>query len=287
MSDTRLESSFELCHRIMRISARNFYWGMKRLPPPRRRAMYCLYAYMRLLDDIADDSTHVDRAARLEQWRQMTQAAYSAQHPADGIWPALTHTVREFFIPLTLLEQAIDGQLQDLTQPKYRTFADLYQYCYRVASTVGIAAVHIWGCNDAKAFALAEKLGVAMQLTNILRDVREDAARGRRYLADEDCAQVQCPLWNENQQTPPPHWRQLAILQIDRASAYYRDGDELVGLVDPTSSATLRVMIGIYHGILKKIAANPDAVWTRRVSLSLWQKLRIAWSPTSDASERP
>ena len=214
MSSPSIHESYAYCHELMRSAARNFYYGMRLLPETKRRGMYALYSFMRLCDDIGDEApvggaadaalssligvadaatgptapSTDPRRARLEAWRAAMHQAIDGQTAGHRLWPAFHDTVRRFGIPVKLFDDAIDGQIQDLVQHAYSTFQELYQYCYRVASTVGIAAIHIWGFSDAGAIQLAEERGIAMQLTNILRDLREDADRGRCYLPDDDRA---------------------------------------------------------------------------------------------------
>lgn len=279
----RLEESYGYCHGLMRRAARNFYYGMRLLPPEQRGAMYALYSYMRLCDDIADDQVVGvdDRMERLERWRSSTHAAIGGKVEGHPIWPAFCDMVGRFGIPARVFDDAIDGQIQDLRQDRYGTFAELYEYCYRVASTVGIAAVHIWGFADRGALKLAEELGIAMQLTNILRDLREDAARGRRYLPDEDCRRFGVEGWMANGSAPPEGVVSMLRFEADRAMGYYRRSAPLEGMISVTARPTLRIMTGIYRGILDRIIASPQLVLSRRVSLSgmrkLWLVARHSW----------
>ena len=289
-----LEASYTHCHQVMRQAARNFYFGMRLLPEAKRRAMHALYAFMRYIDDLTDGPEAGDQRseirgrrlevsdgplAALERWRVLTHAAIAGDPAcAHPLLPALADTVRRFGIPATILDEAIDGQIQDLRQSRYDTFAELYQYCYRVASTVGIAALYIWGFRDQRALQLAEQRGVAMQLTNILRDLKEDAARGRQYLPTEDFARFN---------VDPAHLdrgryvEDLIHFEVARADSYYSSSAELESLIDNDARPTLAVMTSIYHGILRRIAARPHLVLIRRVGLSTFEKLglvaRHAW----------
>jgi len=279
-----LEESYEYCHGLMRRAARNFYYGMRLLPVAQRGAMYALYSYMRLCDDIADDAPAGvdDRMERLEQWRQSTHAAIGGQTQGHPIWPAFGDMVGRFGIPAKIFDDAIDGQIQDLRQDRYGTFAELYAYCYRVASTVGIAAVHIWGFTGERALKLAEELGVAMQLTNILRDLREDAARGRRYLPDEDCRRFGVEGWMANGAEVPAGVVPLLQFEAHRAREYYERSAPLEEMIGAAARPTLRIMTGIYRGILDRIIESPQLVLRQRVRLSgmrkLWLVARHSWS---------
>lgn len=278
MSQITLEDSDYYCHELMRLAAGNFYYGMSLLPKPKRSAMFALYAYMRQIDDIADGAVDagvsVDVAReRLELWRRQTHASMMGEAPIHPIFPSLREAVRQFAIPLDLFDAAIDGQLQDLVQKRYETFAALKQYCYRVASTVGIAAVYIWGFRDTRALKLADDRGVALQLTNILRDVREDFSRGRIYLPSDELARFGVDLPRVCRGGGTHAFESLMRFQIERAMEFYRRSEELDQLIQPDARMTLAIMTGIYRGILERIAERPLAVLSGKVSLSSGAKL--------------
>jgi len=267
-----LNDSYAYCHELMRTAARNFYFGMSMLPEAKRQAMHALYGFMRLIDDIADaPSGDSDKRALLENWRADMHAATIGRFANHPIWPAFADTVRRFSIPTKIFDDAIDGQIQDLVQDTYATFKDLYLYCYRVASTVGIAAVHIWGYRDDSALKLAEERGVAMQLTNILRDIREDAARGRTYLPTEDRRQFGCEIWDPTRDPAPEGFEDLLRFESNRAREYYERSAALDDLITPDARPTLQIMTDIYRGILVRIAAHARVVLRRRVGLSTFE----------------
>ena len=187
--------------------------------------------------------------------------ALTDSHP---MFPALAEGVHRFGIPPELFDQAMDGQLQDLEQSRYATFDELYGYCYRVASTVGIAAVYIWRFSSPDAIKLAEYRGIAFQLTNILRDLREDAARGRLYLPQEDLSRFGVTCLDK----PSEELAELIAFQARRAMEYYRQSAPLESMIEPDSRPTLRVMTAIYKGILDQIITDPLAILHKRVSLS-------------------
>ena len=187
--------------------------------------------------------------------------ALTDSHP---MFPALAEAVHRFGIPPELFDEAMDGQLQDLEQSRYATFDELYRYCYRVASTVGIAAVYIWRFSSPDAIKLAEYRGIAFQLTNILRDLREDASRGRVYLPQEDLSRFGVGCLDK----PSQELADLILFQARRAMEYYRQSAKLESMIEPDSRPTLRVMTAIYGGILDQIIADPLAVLHKRVSLS-------------------
>lgn len=306
---TSVQASYAYCHELMRSAARNFYYGMRLLPEAKRNAMYALYSYMRLCDDLADaplkpsapgetadvspDAFADDAASAeerrhlIEDWRQQTHAAIAGPLDIHPLWPAFHDAVRRFSIPKKVFDDAIDGQLQDLEQRIYATFEELYRYCYRVASTVGIAAVHIWGFRGERALALAEHRGIAMQLTNILRDIREDTLRGRQYLPDEDLQRFDLTLAGLNDPLKRHRFDQLLAFQTKRAASYYDRSAELEDLVAPDSRPTLQIMTSIYRRILDRITANPHLVLIRRVGLSTFEKLSLVTRHTWQAHFAP
>ncbi|HSU65786.1 MAG TPA: phytoene/squalene synthase family protein, partial [Tepidisphaeraceae bacterium] len=194
---TSLGRSREYCEHLTRTQARNFYYGLKLLPEEKRAAMFAIYAYMRLVDDIADeeDGRSLERrVADLEAWRLQTHAVLEGRDPGEGqpLWPAFSQVVRRFNLPAKIFDEVIEGQKQDLAFKPFENFEELFAYTYRVAGVVGMASIHVWGFEggDDTEF-LAVQRGAAFQLTNILRDLREDAARGRIYLPREELATMQ------------------------------------------------------------------------------------------------
>ena len=263
----------------MKSAARNFYYGMSLLPREKRHAMFALYAYMRHIDDLADDA--VDSGADpavaselLQKWRAATHEALVSETGQHPLFPALVDAVKRFGIPTDLFDAAIDGQLQDLSGGQYFTFGELKQYCYRVASTVGIAAVYIWGFRSPRAVSLADDRGVAFQLTNILRDIREDHARGRVYIPREDLDRFGVDMPRALVGGQKEALRELIVFEVDRAMAYYQSSAQLESLVDRDARGTLRIMTSIYRGILEQIQAEPLAILSRRVGLSSFAKMR-------------
>ena len=274
-----LQESRRWCHELMRSSARNFYYGMSLLPEEKRQAMFALYAYMRRIDDIADSSVDagVDKPlARLalEYWRTSTHRALAGEDVDHPIFPALREAMQRFSIPADLLDSAIDGQLMDMNRAQYTSFDELKRYCYCVASTVGIAALYIWGFHGADALKLADDRGVAFQLTNILRDIREDHARGRVYLPQDDIVRFGVDLDCVIAGGPTGAFAEMMRFQCERAAEYYARSSALESLVAPDARATLRIMTSIYDGILKQIQTDPLVVLSRRAGLSSAEKFR-------------
>jgi phytoene synthase len=297
-----LSRSRDYCARLTRAKARNFYYGLKLLPEPKRSDMFALYAYMRLIDDIADGDdedvyrdatvprledaaarTPEQRARDLEAWRVVTGAvlggdarfAAAAGHEA---WPAFADMARRHRLPHALFDDVIAGQQQDLRPAAFETFGQLHEYCYRVAGTVGLASIHVWGFtggDDTR--QLAVDRGVAFQLTNILRDLREDAARGRTYLPREDLAAAGLTPDDLRAGRPDARFVELMRGQVARAESYYDRSAALESRISPDSRPTLTAMTAIYRGLLKKLAADPERVLRERVSLSLFTKVLIGW----------
>ena len=273
----RLKISYDFCRGIARSRARNFYYSFIVLPVERRRAMCAVYAFMRYCDDIVDEEAEdTAKKYRLNAWRGVLDDAYSGTS-ADGndLLPAFRDTVKRYSIPREYFDAIIDGAEMDLTVTRYATFEDLYQYCYRVASAVGLVCIHIFGFNGIAARKYAESCGIAFQLTNILRDVREDAGMGRIYLPQEDLDafaysedDIRNGLFNDS-------FQRLMAFQVDRARRFYEEALPLLPLVQTSSRACLAAMIGIYRQCLEEIPRRRYDVYSRRVSLSAWKKLTI------------
>jgi phytoene synthase len=277
------------CEQLTRTYARNFYYGLRLLPAAKREAMYALYAWMRLVDDIADneDGRPVSvRSEQLEAWRTDTHMALagtlspqgqSSSHRGQELWPAFCDMAARYRVPAKVFDEVIAGQQQDLSPVSFATFDELYAYCYRVAGVVGLASIYVWGFEGGDATEeLAVQRGIAFQLTNILRDLREDASRGRFYLprAEVNGAMALPDLQTGN---ASPHFEEAMRFQVARAEEYYRRSSPLEERVHADARPTLVAMTQIYHALLRKIAARPARVLRRRVSLSVWAKLRIGW----------
>jgi len=278
-----LARSRAYCEQLTRTKARNFYYGLKLLPEAKRAAMFAIYAYMRLVDDIADeeDGRSLERRiADLESWRLQTHAVLNGQTADDGqeLWPAFSEVVHRCQLPHRLFDDVIEGQKQDLNFKPFQNFEELFAYCYRVAGVVGLASIYIWGFEggDDTEF-LAVQRGVAFQLTNILRDLREDAFKGRIYLPKEELAAMHVREEDLRQGNGGHHFLELMRFQISRAEAFYEKSAGLEQRIAADSRPTLVAMTEIYRGLLKKVAYEPERVLRERVSLSLFSKLRIGW----------
>ncbi len=283
------------CARLTREAAKNFYYGLKLLPEPKRSAMFALYAYMRLVDDIADDDdgkSADQRVHDLNEWRARTHAVLSANPCVEAIdshplWPAFADVARRYDLPAQLFDDAIAGQQQDLFPVKFETFDQLHEYCYRVAGVVGLASIKIWGFEGgAETEAMAVARGVAFQITNILRDLREDAARGRLYLPREDLRAAGITEQELGDGMGGERFIELVRRQIARIESFYEKSAQLESRLEPDSRPTMVAMTEIYRGLLAKIAQDPQRVLRERVSLSLIHKLRIGWKATRAVRKR-
>ena len=257
---TALEASYAYCRRVARSRARNFYYAFLLLPADQRRAMCAVYAFMRRCDDLSDESG-ATRAA-IEQWRSEMDAALDGRYGEHPCWPAVHDTVRRYRIPKHYFEEMIQGVASDLSPRDIETFDELYRYCYQVASVVGLTITHIFGNASPRALELAERCGIAFQLTNIIRDVGEDRALGRNYLPREDRA-------------ANPDLRSLLAFEAGRAKQYYAESAPLVDMVDPRSRRALWALVEIYRRLLEKIERSNFDVLNRRIRLSTAEKLRV------------
>jgi 15-cis-phytoene synthase len=287
----QLVMAYSVCKGITRSAAKNFYYAFLALPRRKREGLCAVYAFMRTCDDIADDSTLSlpDRRRKLDIWLDALHRAQQGQPTDDAILLALTDAQRRFSIPAGLLDELAHGTAMDVEQEEssaqttgapgltiqYKTFDDLRLYCYRVASVVGLVCIHIFGYRDPAAEPLAERCGLAFQLTNIIRDVKEDASMGRIYLPEEDLATFDLSA-SELLATPDPvRFRPLLALEADRAREFYASGDALISFVSEDSQPALWVLVTIYRRLLEKIAQKQYDVFTAKISLSTWEKVGI------------
>ncbi|HUB77853.1 MAG TPA: phytoene/squalene synthase family protein [Bryobacteraceae bacterium] len=269
------QRSYEYCRRVARRRAKNFYYSFVLLSRPQRNAMCAIYAFMRYCDDLSDEPG-ATRAA-IDKWRAEMEAALEGRFSDHPVWPAFYHTVRRFAIPHQYFREMIDGVQSDLEPRRFETFSQLYRYCYQVASVVGLTIIHIFGFDTRSALPLAEKCGVAFQLTNILRDIREDAERGRIYLPEEDLRRFGVTgedLCAGHRNQP---FLELMAFEAERARAYYNESRPLLDLIHPRSRASLWALIAIYSRLLERIEGSNYDVFRRRVRLPLWEKSWIVW----------
>jgi phytoene synthase len=273
-----VEESFAYCEQLARRAAANFYHAFRLLPAEQRRAMCALYAFMRVADDLADEPgpTPTKRAA-LVVWRQQLADALSGvyQHP---LHPALHQTVLRYGVSPAHLDAVLDGVCMDLDTDSYETFDDLYGYCYRVASAVGLSCVRVWGASGSEADSYAEAAGIAFQLTNILRDLAEDAGRGRVYLPQADLRRFGYSVDDLRAGRRDDRFRALMRFEAERAYSYYQSAAPLPALLPPAGRAVFLVMMRTYRGLLDAIVRRDFDVFSSRVRLSHLHKLWLAAS---------
>ena len=283
----QLVMAYSVCKGITRQNAKNFYYGFLVLPRRKREALCAVYAFMRRCDDITDDPklSLPERRQQLDTWLDALHRAQQGHPTDDAILLALTDAQRRYAIPAGLLDELAHGTAMDVEETEamrasgltvqYKTFEDLRLYCYRVASVVGLVCIHIFGYRDPAAEPLAERCGLAFQLTNIIRDVKEDASLGRVYLPEEDLAKFGLSVSDILNSPDPARLRPVLALEADRARDFYASGDELIGYVAEDSQPALWVLTNIYRSLLAKIALKQYDVFTAKVALSTWEKLRL------------
>ena len=283
MSDSplQLRAAYSVCRHIARSAAKNFYYGFLVLPSHKRDAICAVYAFMRRADDISDDPS-----LPLEQRRDKLDALLcSLRRVAEGektddpVLMALADTENRFNVPVQLLEKLVHGTLMDVPPGEaalqYETFDQLYDYCYHVASVVGLICIRIFGYRDPAAEKLAEQTGVAFQLTNIIRDVKEDSQMGRVYIPREDLDRFGIDAQVLVNGSAAVLTRPVLALEADRAREYYRSAKQLLPLIDDDSQPALWTLVEIYRRLLERITQRDYDVFSQRVSLSTGEKLSV------------
>ncbi|HEY1524883.1 MAG TPA: phytoene/squalene synthase family protein [Candidatus Angelobacter sp.] len=290
MSD-QLSHAYAVCRGISRRAAKNFYYGFMVLPAEKRNALSAVYAFMRHADDISDEP-EVDpqlKRQKLNEWLESAKAVFAGKATDDPVLMALGDAQRKFKIPPELFEKLVYGTSLDLDIPAAsaeapailcNTFEDLKEYCYYVASVVGLVCIRIFGYEDSKAEFLAEDCGLAFQLTNIIRDVKEDASMGRIYIPEEDLVRSKLTAANFSSTLlqDPAQAQQLRPaleFEAERARKYYESAKWLMELIEEDSRAALWVLVEIYSRLLQKITDRRYDVLTERVRLTLWEKLKV------------
>lgn len=266
-----VNESYAWCRDVARKRAKNFYYSFVLLKADQKNAMCAMYAFMRYCDDLSDE-TGTTTHDTMRQWRADLDRALDGHFTDHPVWPAFHDAVTRYRIPRQYFHDMIDGVSSDLDPQHIRTFDDLYKYCYRVASVVGLTIIHIFGFEDPKALELAEKCGIAFQLTNILRDVQEDIGLGRVYLPAEDLARFHV---DPRAITYTPAFVELMRFEAARARRYYQESMPLIGLVHRESRASLWALIQIYYRLLDRIEQQQYRVLDRRIRLSTPEKLLI------------
>jgi phytoene synthase len=281
-----LQAAYAACRVIARREAKNFYYSFVALPRARRDAICAIYAFMRKADDLADDESIPldERRRQIDAWLASWHSAARGESTSDPVFVAVRDALARFSIPLSLLDELVAGTTMDV-EPKndapdtYATFDDLHRYCYLVASVVGLVCIRIFGYSDPRAEKLAEETGIAFQLTNILRDVAEDAARRRVYLPLDTLAahgiSVDSLLARPANMAPSPAERAALAEIAEKAERYYQSAQALLPLIDRESRPALQVLVRIYHALLRRIVAADFDVFSERASVPTAQKLGI------------
>jgi phytoene synthase len=266
MTTDTLLADHDSCARLLRRSGSSFTLPISLLPRDKRRGTTALYAFCRRADDIVDDAVDPAAAAvALDAFERDLGGALAGQPSADPVIRALVDTVRRFAVPTDHLRAIIAGVRMDLTQSSFATFAELEEYCRRVASAVGLAAVHIWGFRSPRALDVAHECGMAFQLTNILRDIPEDRGRGRIYLPAADIAAAGCRVEDLAAAVPGPGLARLSRMECERARGYFRRAAELDRLLSTDGRIVFRAMFGVYAALLRAVERAGQAIFVRRV----------------------
>ncbi len=289
-----LSASYEYCRELTERTAHNFRYSFMTLPPEIRRSMNALYAFNRITDDLGDDDEFpVElRQARLEAWRTSMKFILNrggdadldhvpgtaeigtfAEHPSHL---AIADMVARHHIPHEYLFAVIDGVAMDLNPFRIDTFSDLERYCYRVAGAVGLCCIHVWGFRDQRAIPLAIDCGLALQLTNILRDIGEDSDGGRIYLPKEDLDRFGYSANDIKARTVDERFIELMRFQSERAKSYYARSEGLLQYLEPPGRPILRAMLDIYGGLLREIERRKFDIYSKRASVPKWKKIWFA-----------
>ena len=281
-----LREDYARCASITRRSSSNFYYAFMLLPAERRQALHSVYAFCRFVDDIADDAAGEEAggqsATRLARWREELERVFNGS-PTHAISRALAYNVRRFAIPRRYFEEIIDGVEMDLGRTRYASFEELRLYCYRVASAVGLVCIEIFGYRNPRTREYAENLGIAFQLTNIIRDLSEDAARGRIYLPLEDLARFDVSEDEILRGADTLELRRLLEHEVERARSFYAQAENALAAEDRAAMVCAEAMRSIYRALLERIASKGCGVVGRRHRISTPRKLYLVgrtWAGT-------
>ncbi|HEB98167.1 MAG TPA: squalene synthase HpnD [Thiotrichales bacterium] len=275
----------EYCQQQAAAAGSSFYYSFRFLPPDKRRAITALYAFCRAVDDVVDECTEPAVArAKLDWWREEIERCFEGR-PQHPITRALRPQLDRYNLPQEYFLEIIDGMAMDLDHHRYADFSELALYCYRAAGVVGLLSAEIFGYRNRRTLKYAEQLGTALQLTNIIRDVREDAARGRIYLPQDELARFGVDPRDLLAFHATPAFRKLMAFQADRARSYYDRALETLPEEDRYRHRSGLIMAAIYRATLDEIERDGFRVLEHRVSLTPLRKLWIAWR-TARAEKR-
>jgi phytoene synthase len=277
MLHTDLTNDFRFCRDVTLRSASSFYYALRLLPPARRNALYAVYAFCRAVDDAADEADAAAAPRLIAEWRAELERCYQGA-PFHPVTVALAASLEQFAVPQSALAAVIDGVEMDLVKRRYATFDELELYCRRVASAVGLASIEIFGYTNPRAREYAVDVGLALQLTNILRDLSEDAERDRVYLPEEDLARFGVPAEDVLRGVYNRHFVALMEFESDRARRYYRSAERLLPPEDAASLRPAEVMRRTYEEVLDRIVEERYFVFGRRLGLSRSRKAALAAS---------
>lgn len=275
--DDLVADSFGYCQRLSKRTGRNFYFSFLTLPRSLFRDMCALYAFMRVTDDLGDDVARsvAQRKAAMRSWRHGLDAVVNGEPTSHPVLRAMADVQQRHKLPIDYLHAVITGVERDLEEQTFETFEQLSEYCYFVAGAVGRCCVHLWGYNDEAALDRAVDCGLAFQLTNILRDLREDAENGRVYLPQEDLDRFGYSIDDLRTRTQDDRFRELMRFQVERARYYYQQGSELHSLLERPGRPIFSAMIGIYGRLLRKIEQQEYDVFAERIRLHRITKLKV------------
>lgn len=261
-----LASDYAACTALLDRSASNFALPIRLLPAAKRHGTTALYAFCRKADDLVDDQADKNAARRsLDDFAVDVATALAGGAAHDPVLRALTDTVRRFGVPIEHVQAVLDGVRMDLDQQTYGTFAELRGYCERVASAVGLAAIHIWGFRGDRALAAADACGVAFQLTNILRDIPEDLTRGRVYLPADELAESGCTAEDLRAGQMHSGFASFASQQVARAEGFFDQARPLDACLSTDGRIVFRAMFGVYRGLLDAVRTAGPTIFTRKV----------------------
>lgn len=279
-----LEESYAYCTDLTRRRARNFYYAFITLPKEKRKAIYAAYAFCRLSDDYSDEDIPLsDKSLLLSGLSDLVEKAFDGA-PDSEVFVALLDASNRYGIPKEYFHEIIKGVEMDLVYCRYENFEELYRYCYRVASVVGLVCIEIFEYTDPKAREYATDMGIAMQLTNILRDIEEDCGRGRVYLPQDELEKFGVTEESLRAGDTGPEFRAMMAEQVSRARGYFERSAALLPLLKPRSRLCPAVLRALYSAVLDRIEVRDYNVFGERVALNTWEKLAITgkvWSSTT------
>ena len=278
LNPVTLEASYRYCRNVARKRAKNFYYSFLLLKKPQRDAMCAIYAFMRYCDDLSDDPANSDRAKLRESialWRVELDRTLGGKPGDNPLWPAFSDSVTRYAIPHRFFHEMIDGITSDLEPQTIRTWDELYRYCYQVASVVGLTIIHVFGFRSVRALLLAERCGIAFQLTNILRDIREDAEMGRVYLPAEDLERFGVTVEQLRSGVEDDNFRRLMGFEGSRARSYYEESAPLESLIEPKSRRSLWALREIYLSLLGRLEQANYSVLSRRINVPTPTKMLL------------